>query len=683
MWSTFLVACAVALLVMYAPGLLLLVPTRSLTWSIRLAAAPLVCVAFYGSVAIVYPVLGISASPLTLVAPIVLLGLVLLVARGLCSRRGAGVNEAHGSLLPTCRELLVFATYAVVGVALTTMVFVRNLDGATSFFQAYDNGNHLNMVRVFLETENFSSFNSSAYAAEGSVAPVVSASGFYPAAWHLLVALVVSLTDAPITLGVNAVNAMLLGVVFPLSMCALLSRLFGRDSRTALFGAVACLAFCSSVWDFVSFGPLYPMLLSYVFVPVTTACFITLFDANLHVKRRGVYVLTLIVGCVSIALAQPSGIFLMAVILAPFLVWRAYVMGQRAFHGNRAGSVACSAATALFVVAVWMLCYHSPFFQSTVSFTWPATASLRQAVADVALFSMCDHEAQPLLACFVAIGLVLACTDKKKRWLAFSYLFAAITYVVCVTSEGDLKHILGGFWYTDSHRLAANVAIIATPFAAMGADYVYRVALLAFDWIAARLDGCPSGKTVSCLTLLLSCVIIFYPSFTLRGIGDVKTSFGSLEEKIKGQNDTRATHVLNDEEIEFAMEALSLVPEGALIINYANDGSGFLYSLLSANMYYRNFALPTGGVGETEESRTIRGSLDEIATNASVRDAVETVGARYVLFLDQGESEEEGRDFFWSNYPDQYPGLVRITDDTPGFTVLLSQGDMRLYRIDE
>ena len=37
--------------------------------------------------------------------------------------------------------------------------------------------------------------------------------------------------------------------------------------------------------------------------------------------------------------------------------------------------------------------------------------------------------------------------------------------------------------------------------------------------------------------------------------------------------------------------------------------------------------------------------------------------------------------YLFSYYPDQWTGIDAINDQTPGFEVVLSEGDMRLYRI--
>ena len=70
--------------------------------------------------------------------------------------------------------------------------------------------------------------------------------------------------------------------------------------------------------------------------------------------------------------------------------------------------------------------------------------------------------------------------------------------------------------------------------------------------------------------------------------------------------------------------------------------------------------------------------LDEIASNNDVKGAVDSVGAKYVLKLHQDPKSNDDRNW-WD--PDEWIGLDSITDETPGFETVLSDGDMRLYRV--
>ena len=49
--------------------------------------------------------------------------------------------------------------------------------------------------------------------------------------------------------------------------------------------------------------------------------------------------------------------------------------------------------------------------------------------------------------------------------------------------------------------------------------------------------------------------------------------------------------------------------------------------------------------------------------------------------LDQGRKPDE-TPHFWSYFPEQWKGIEGVDDSTPGFSVVLSRDDMRLYKID-
>ena len=161
------------------------------------------------------------------------------------------------------------------------------------------------------------------------------------------------------------------------------------------------------------------------------------------------------------------------------------------------------------------------------------------------------------------------------------------------------------------------------------------------------------------------------------------TGMGAVVRSLSEMTDGVRTPKLSDDERDFIRQVQAIVPDDSPIANLPFDGSAWAYGAMGLNDYYRYIG--TYGVeGETPESRLIRQHLDEYVNNQAVRDAVDKLGIRYVLQLDQGSStpaqgddaflHAEGDGFDWS-------GLASINDDTPGFTPVLSQDDMRLYRI--
>lgn len=686
MWLSFLGVYLIMVLVLYLPGYLVLSGTRLSRIQV-LCFGPLVSVSFYAVCCILIARFEVSASIYTVVLPLFVLGItVVLISHAKTRGHSSKVKRVQSKswksrLLNSDWSILV--VYLIFGLVMVTVIFVKNLDGTSSFLQEYDNWAHLGRVRSFLESGDFSSFHSSLYndvTTYSIPSPFVDSSSFYPSAWHALVALVVELLQAPIALGVNAVDAALLGTVFPASMFSLLLHLFGEKRRDVVWlGSITTLAFTSFPWDFVSFGPLYPNLLANAILPAAVVCFMMIFadgvPSGMRFRRGALFV----IGCVAVAVSHPNGIFTMAIFLAPFCVWQCYrIIRKIKKSWNHAAVV--SAIVVFIILGIWCVLYKLPPLRSVVLFNWPATTSLHQAIIDFFTLSLAAHSAQPLLAALVFVGFISLIKQSDKRWLAVPYVFAGMGYIVAVSSEGLLKSVLTGFWYTDPHRLAANVAIMAIPVAAWGMATVVRS--------ISRVVECYSRKDQAeahwplIATAIVSCMVIFYPSYELKGYLEVSTSFGGEMELIKGQNDTTTPNVLSPEEIKFSEEALSAVPEGSLIINEPNDGSAFLYSLYGANMYYREFDLPSDESSETGDSQLIRNALDHIETDENVREAVERSGAYYVLLLDQGDDVFGDRRYFWSYYPEQWVGIESITDETPGFSTVLSQGDMRLYRID-
>ena len=126
-------------------------------------------------------------------------------------------------------------------------------------------------------------------------------------------------------------------------------------------------------------------------------------------------------------------------------------------------------------------------------------------------------------------------------------------------------------------------------------------------------------------------------------------------------------------------EVVGLVGEDALVINQPNDGSFYAYGQNGLRTYYRKFN-GYGNVPETHESNYLRDHLSAVSTDEHVRDILRELDAHYVLILARGTIASA---FVAGQYwPGAWMGIDSITDDTPGFEIVLQQGDMRLYRID-
>lgn len=195
MWGSFVLAAMFALILLYLPGYLLGRVYFSSSAN-SLAFAPVLTIALL-------VLLGVIAFPLSL-SWFVLPSLALLVSIiiFLIFRKPLARE--------TRRSWLGFGAYVLMGTLVTVVVYLANIDGATSFSVQTDTTFHLQCAQAMLQSGHYSVLSASVY-------PDVIANGkggFYPAAWHIVTALISEATSVPVTVAYNAINFVICAVSF-------------------------------------------------------------------------------------------------------------------------------------------------------------------------------------------------------------------------------------------------------------------------------------------------------------------------------------------------------------------------------------------------------------------------------------------------------------------------------------
>ena len=335
------------------------------------------------------------------------------------------------------------------------------------------------------------------------------------------------------------------------------------------------------------------------------------------------------------------------------------------------------------MAGAWYVLYKMPFLQSVVSYSWPPTATRFQAFVDAITLGFRTPGAQVVLGGLVILGALRTLREREHVWLVCSYAVAVVVYVVSASSDGPLQHLLSGFWYTDSARVAASVALFGVPLASLG----LWTAVDGCRLLATKVAKHPprSSKTVPacCAGVVALCFVLanYYPGFVLPGHGTRQTAFETTLERLRQDNDTQAPpRIYSADERSFVQEALRELPPGALVVNVPDDGSAFSYGLDGMRTYYR-YLRTYGGIDETKESYLIRSRLWAVAEDEDVRAAVQKIGAAYVLALDQGDSRLYSPRWYTYMTGGTWRGIELIDDETPGFEIVKADGDKRLYRI--
>lgn len=673
MWPEFFTACSLGAAFLLCPGFLFLRILR-MPRGYAVCAAPLFSTLLFSILSILYESIGIFADPVSVILiPTALLALVsvavLLAAK----------DTAQGGQTDIPPRIILL--YAAVGLVAGALIFVSQLEGPLSFLESWDEVHHLNGTQAFAESGIFSFFHSSSYTAQeaATVAPL-EAGGFYPSGWQVVCALVVQAAGVPASLAINAVNYIYSSLVFPLGMVLLLALLFENDEKLLVVGSLVSVSFAAFPWLLVCWGPIFPNLAAFCVVPATCALFLGAYRGqSIPEVLKGLALF--LFGLLGIVFLQPNGIFVVAVMMGSFLVQEALQGCLQEKIGFASKNPVRDALVLTFLFAVlWFAVNRMPSLRGITDFNWESYQSPVRALINFATLGYVDgffagSTAQPVLAILLVYGIVCALQKKNRTWLFQSYLFWGVALVLSTSTEGLPKHLLAGFWYTDHCRLASAAAISAIPLATVGiCDLLQRLAAI----FGNRL---PKGKgKLAGAAAVLYVVVIFFPNFHIPGIAEVRTGFGQLCSTI--EFDYRAEGgMLDTDEQAFLEEVATIVPDGAIVANNPLDGSVFAYGAYDIHILYRSVSGYESS--EQESSRIIRSSLGELSSDGSVREAADDLRVEYVLLLTVDPPSASYINYVMGDGTAEWVGLYGITDETPGFTLVLEEGAMRLYQLDE
>lgn len=679
-------AVMLGIALLFVPGYLFC-RTIGLQGLSAISCAPLFSISAYGAVGIIFYYVGVysttfSVGTTVLIISLCAYGIAYIIRRWRVP--SFAISDTHGSLF----DLSCVALYVFVGITVALFVFILPLDGAGSSIQTYDNVHHFSLVQSFMESGKWSTLHTSAYLEvfEEHANPLPG-TAYYPAGWHLLCAMLAQGLGISVSISANAINFLFVAVVFPIGMALLMRRLFPDSRSVVLFGAFAVPVIGAFPWVIVEVWPLYPNVTSIALLPAFASCFLMLCAHNSSRNLRISSAVTLMVGIVCMAFLQPNALFAAAVFLLPYCVYRVGEIVSQRFAGSRHRRAIVAASCALVALAgvlAWLLLCNIPFLQNVIEYYWPPIHSRLQGLISIAALSFAQSTVQPVAAAFVAIGALHALRSPKYRWITCSYLLMCFIYWISATETNTwLKHIISGFWYTDSSRTGACAAVFALPLLAMGLQTVYHAFIKAIK--KRRLPSRQSPVFTRRVSILSAAVVVtvffalnFLPVRGILGLG--QDTFQGIAAIAEDLNNGSAMNAYSKDKSQFVKKVEQIIPPQALVINQPYDGSLFAYGLDNLNTYYRDMS-GYGTDGERQESTLIRGHLAETTSNNAVQEVLRLTGAQYVLILDR--NVKNMMDCFILYNPPDWTGIEKVTEDTPGFEMILSEGDMSLYRIED
>lgn len=668
MWLTFAAACLASAVVLYVPGYLAGRAVRLGSFG-AIAVAPAFSVALLVAMGVLLQAVGIPCPAWALLLGSLVVSLVVYIVSRFAFGNFCAAEK--GSELVGGWKMI--ALYVGASLVITALVFLHAAGDPSAFCRLDDNTLHYSAIRSFIDTGFYSTLFVSGYSALGDVG------SYYPAAWYVATAVVAAFANGSVAIASNAMIVFTCSAVLPIGLAYMLNSLFsGKEKKIILFsGVVLSVAFCGFPWGFVVRGQLLPNLLSFALIPAAMGL---LFKCVQSPKGKAKYVVAFGISYVAVAICQPNGSFTLGIWAVAFGVGCLLCpIGENRCDRPTPKRIALAFSLLVGACLVWVVLYFAPPLQSVVSYTWKAFLPPVQAILSGGTFMFSERTGiQPFLTLLVIVGLVRTCKDRQYLWLTAAFLFAFASWFIGVTTEGALKHLLAGFWYTDYYRTGAMAALFAIPLAAMGFAWLFEGLKAQLE---KRLGGCGATRAASisvAALLALMLAVQFFPLHTKVGDSDIRAGLMAVHKQVKQRYSWEK--YFTGEEDAFVKKCMEAIPEGAVVANFPNDGSCYAYGIEGLNTFFRRSS-PDAYVGSKETGRLIRTALSSVSTSQTVRNAVRESGVQYVLLLDCGSGE--GRTVSKLRYEDaDWEGIETINDETPGFTPVLSEGDMRLYRID-
>ena len=670
MWPLFMLTCITLIAIITLPGYAL-AKVMKLNQLQAIGFTPPASIAIYTIFGIVFDKLGIKGPAPLLISSFVLTAFFFMFI-ALRSRRQ---KKCECKLRRPGRVTIEITCSIVVCSGLMTVLFLANLDTANSFLEFADNVSHLNTIASMINGGSFSTLNASEYSANGQqAAPYSTPGSFYPAGWHIVIALACSITNALAPLGENAGAYVFASVVFASGMAALLLQSFPEKKGIAAIGSVtfcACAAFPIAPLDV---HQIYPNFAGWCCLPGAVAFVASIIEE--HPRRFRASVVTCTIAIIGLGVLHPNCVISLFIYATTYLImtfWSERTSKQTSVIIPLTKSVVVFG----IMVAVWLLLLDSSVFASVTSFLWEWTTPAIYALKFTLLFGYTYGEPQWLFALVVYIGFFCCLRNKQTWWISLTFIIFSIIFFFNASGDPLLKKIFAGYWYTDPERTAACAAIAAIPCAAIG---LYQIILLmqrAFEHVTDRVPRIskPISVCAIALAILLAFLQVCYSPMQLFSSNASSMGFRTYDLNIKSILQNR-TYYTNQEK-NFVDEVKSTVPENSTILNLPYDGSVLAFSVNDMqNLYYKTLS----GANESTESKLIRSDLRNIASNNDVKLAVKSINAQYVMLLDRGD-ESQFNSIAWGTPGDpDWQGFC-IDEKTEGFELVLAQDNLRLFKI--
>lgn len=743
-WLSFIAAVGVALVLMYIPGLSILKAGRlSLPWA--LSAAPLISCALIFLTGETFAWLRIPLNItlyifillcITVAARVWQLRASRLHAAQLHAAQLQGTQHTeqqratHPGALQTTRTFgcapistATLALYLGIGVVCTLIWYVVPLWQPSNLPNGWDIVAHLNYAQTFIQNSTYSSLHASYYStAAAQLNPSSAPATFYPCGWNILCALIAQIANASVPIAANALNSVFLAVCWPLSCMTFVANVFPTQPHARACAAFVCCLSTIFPWTLLIYGPLFPFLSACCLMPSIYWIFMQLTRSSISPRERIQLGCYFVLGGITLMLLHTSALFSSIVILTPWCASRiAHTSRTITLHSKPISRLALSVIFVIAVCAVWAACYLIIVLkQGLLNFWWPSITTIQQALLQGLLFEFVSSNPwgnwfispQPVFSVLYILGAIRAFRLKQGRSLVVAFVYLLGLGIILIAFDTPLKSVLASFWYTDPYRIASLAIICAMPILGLGLHVAVECICCTYTALIARarrtfctrtrrvvrLNSCstdclssrslPVVKAAAIILILGAHATVVFPqtgTWKLTGAFDhnerseyniaLSAPVNNLKVVCAGVHDDR---FINRAKINFLQRVHAIVGND-VVLNNPYDGSVLAYGYMGMNTLWRYPKTLQGY--ERPGFAQLRLEAYAAADRYKVQDIIRRTHATYLLTL--GEHVRCDTSLAGDYIPQTFSGITRVTAETTGFTLVLEDGDMKLFRIDE
>lgn len=619
-----------------------------LALALRLRGIAMITATIAGSFAIITvssaiaPLIGLEWSILVpIVTSLVTAAVVHAFVRPLTVKPSLGVFAA------LTQPLIVLSIAAIL---IGTLVR-SGLGAPDAISQSYDNVFHLNLVQFILDSKDASPLHM-------TLASPGATSLFYPNTWHATAALVVQLTGASVELATGALIFVTSCIVWPAAILFFATPIVGGKLRHLVATAIVASGFTAFPYMLLSWGVLYPNLLSTALLPASLGfLFAVLRPAHTNPAITPVSAWVGLAGTLmASAAAHPNALFGFGALGLPLVI--ALLPGFVRSSNNLWWRIVRSSAVLLPFAIIGLLWTKLGTTDNGREFELNPLTALLSALTNAPLLDQ-----RSWFLTILVLGGALTCFFlRQNRWLVASYSVALLLYVVSSGFTGPVRTAITGLWYNDAHRLAALIPVVAVPLAA---TLLARFA----DFIAAGARtfeglGQISGTKRAAFANIMIALLLISVAFGLRG-----SSMNTMVEKLHSLHTLDSdSRLISTNEIKLMEEAKDILPPDAVIAGNPWNGSALAYLFAD-----RAVVFPHLGGSYGKDALEIAAELKSGSPEACA--AANRLGVTHVL--DMGDLYQTGGG---ANRHLDYPGLTDVAG-SPVLTPVLNEGDAVLYKL--